>query len=727
MKKNYQTDEETVNENGFLYFYNNNKKLIWILLILIFFILFATLLTRKSQNNQSVGIVFDNNTDMIMVGSSKRISASIIDKSSYDVKYSSDDDNIIVVDSYGLVSGIGVGSTNLKAYYYDSNGKEHAIERTITVFEGNNKIELREVSLPDGAIVMKLYDEYNLANKLIVNPSTGYIYKKVFKSSNNNIVSVDDNGKLTALKEGEVIINVNVNNKFDCNIRVYVLKNQLSTEIVKLPESIDFNKLLLKLKVGDIYKIDYIIKPSDAVGDYLKWTSSNSSIVEVDNTGTIKALKEGNCDITVSSINGKNAKLFVEVSENRGIKKISFKEDVITLKENETYKLLPIIEPNNIVNDKLTFASENTDIVKIKASDNIGATLLALKEGKTLVTVKSDSGISSTIRVVVSSKNSNEISNRDGAITVRINGSITPAKIYSNDLKYTDPANISISMSDGVKMVKYCYAPYINAICEPNLTYSSSFRIPSGSVYRLRIQKYDSEGREIIGSNSDNYRNGALEYYINTKNDDVYKDIGYTMTGNYYETITEANKNILNEDSKISFKFINTVTDEIKICYTTSLSCNPDDNPNKIIKNNTLDKSIDINKNGIWKIFISEYSQGNRVGKTKEYYVVIEKNDCGYILTGNYHYSIIDANSNPVSGQQRINFEYTNDKVNKLKICFTNGSSCDPDKTPDKVIVPSTISKYIDIHNSGLWRIYVSEYKDDSKIGDTKIYYLKHN
>ena len=721
---NYQMeDSENYSKNDF---YENNKKIIWVLIIILAFILIATIVTRNNgvSNGTSGNIAFDNNYDTIMIGSSQRITASNNENDIYEIRYSSSDTSIITVDKYGLVEGVGLGSASLKAYYIDGNGREVYVERKITVFDGNRDINLVSASFSDGDVIMRLYDKYNLGTKIVVTPSNGYVYKKTFKSSNENVVSVDDNGQIVALSEGEAIINVNVNDKFDSNIRVYVLNNQESTEIVQLPDSIEFTQVLLKLKVGGIEKANYILKPQSAIDRYLTWESSNPNIAIVDN-GIISALKEGNCDITVKSINGASAKIFVEVTESNDVEKISFKEESIILKENEVYTLSPRVEPSGIINNKLTFTSSNENIARIESSDGTSAVIRALKEGKATIKVKSSNGITSSIKVIVTEKNSTDVSNSDGTISVKINDTITPAKVYSNDIKYTNPANITVTKYGTVKTVKYCYAPYVNAICTPNLVYTSAFKIPSGGIYRLRIQKYDANGREIVGSNYDNYRNGALEYYINTKGDTLYKDIGYSMDGKYYDTVFDANNNIINSNSIIRFNFVNTVTDEIRICYTNNSLCNPDNNPNVIINNNSLIRYINITDDGLWKIYISEYSNGNKVGSTNVYYVKIIKNNYGYTIDGNYYNDLNTANSNPLVGSQRINFNIINSNINKIKVCFTKNETCDPNKTPDKVITGNTISKYIDITESGLWKIFVSEYKNDIQVGTMQTYYLK--
>ncbi len=720
LQEEVNEESESKSEN----FYSSRKKLVWLLIIVVLFVIIGLAVTKKDNKNNydnNANIVFDNNAESIMLGSSKRITASIINNPIYEVRYQSSDESVINVDKSGLVESVGLGSATLKAYYFDANGKEHFVERRITVYEGNSKINVTGVKFPDGDLVIKLYGEYNLGNKLIVSPSSGYMHSKVFRSSNEEVVSVSSNGQLIAVGEGEAIVNVRVNNQFDSNMRVYVTNEQIAAEIVKLPESINFDTNLVKLIVGETKNISYTLKPFDATDRFLTWVSSDQTVATVTN-GIISAIGKGTCDITLRSINGKSAKLFVEVTEKIDVEKIKFNESSIVLKENDTYKLTPVVEPKTALDKKLSFSSDNKSVAIIEQSDTSSATIKAVGEGKANIIVKSNNGITASIRVSVTGKDAKDVSSSEGGVTVRINNNIVPAKEYSSDIKYTNPASITISKSGDTQTVRYCYAPYSNSICTPNLVYYSAFSIPSGDLYLLRVQKFDGNGKEIIGSNNDNYRNGALEYFINTQSNDFYKDIGYKIEGTYYSTILEANNNSVTKDVKLTFKFINTVTDKLKVCYTTGVSCDPDRVADEILTKNGL-KSFTITEDGLWKIFVSEYSNDNKVGTTQKYYVKIAKSDTGYIIDGDYYLDEVEANKNPVDKYHKLTFNIVDSKTSKLKLCYNQDGVCSPSTIQNKIISANTISNYITLPRSGLWYITVYEYSGDDKISE-KIYYV---
>lgn len=69
-------------------------------------------------------------------------------------------------------------------------------------------------------------------------------------------------------------------------------------------KEITLNKDSLTIRAGEIEELTYVISPEDTKNKTATWKSSNTSIAQVNN-GTITAINEGDCVITVSTKNGK--------------------------------------------------------------------------------------------------------------------------------------------------------------------------------------------------------------------------------------------------------------------------------------------------------------------------------------------------------------------------------------------------------------------------------------
>ena len=115
-----------------------------------------------------------------------------------------------------------------------------------------------------------------------------------FTLDNSGVVSVDENGLVTALKEGTASITVKVggNSKYTENsTNVTVTVSKIPTEISADPTSLD-------LLIGNESQIVATLTPRD-VGN-VTFTSNDEDVVTVDTNGNIIAVGKGNATITLS-------------------------------------------------------------------------------------------------------------------------------------------------------------------------------------------------------------------------------------------------------------------------------------------------------------------------------------------------------------------------------------------------------------------------------------------
>lgn len=117
----------------------------------------------------------------------------------------------------------------------------------------------------------------------------------IFTSSDNSIVTVNEDGKIIANGVGTAMIVVKAKKS---NQKELLNVNVVLTDSVKTVQDINLNTSELNLKVGETYKVNYEIIPTGALVDYMLWSSSNTSVAIVDN-GVIIGKGEGNCIISV--------------------------------------------------------------------------------------------------------------------------------------------------------------------------------------------------------------------------------------------------------------------------------------------------------------------------------------------------------------------------------------------------------------------------------------------
>ena len=134
--------------------------------------------------------------------------------------------------------------------------------------------------------------------KLIVEilPEEAKDHEIEYISSNKKVATVDSNGNILGINSGNAVITVKAkeNNVSD----------EIEIQVYTPVTDIELNVENLMLQVGDKFIINPIILPTDASNQNIKYQSENSQIAQIDNTGTITAIGEGNTKIIVQAEEG---------------------------------------------------------------------------------------------------------------------------------------------------------------------------------------------------------------------------------------------------------------------------------------------------------------------------------------------------------------------------------------------------------------------------------------
>ena len=169
-----------------------------------------------------------------------------------------------------------------------------------------------------------------------------------WNSSDPSIVSVDDKGNITAIKEGIATITAESDNGKSATTKITVTKSIEPEKIVLSPSTLNLTK-------GETSKITSTVIPSNASHKNLTWSSKNKSIATVNSRGQVTAKKEGNTTITVKTDNGKTATVTVKVAN---------------AKKNDG----PAKIDNGLLNNLTTYYQTNhvNDSVNVKGKENCG-------------------------------------------------------------------------------------------------------------------------------------------------------------------------------------------------------------------------------------------------------------------------------------------------------------------------------------------------------------------
>ena len=357
----------------------------------------ATISVSVVKNGQQVyGVSLDKKSLTLGLNEKSTLKATVTPKQAVDksIVWVSGNPQVATVSASGVVSGIAEGQGNIYAY---SSGGIYAV-CTVTV----KKFEVTGVLLKDTKLTVTIGDKRKLA--ATIQPSNAYDKTLVWSSSNSTVVTVDQTGATCAVGIGTAAITAKSTNEktASCTFTVkpvYITKLSLN----ETSKSITLKK---GDSLGNTVQLSARITPSNATIKDLKWTSSNTKVVVVDDQGLVTIVGYGSATITGNAKDGsgKKATCKFAVSEVKVSKvKLSASASVITVPANnefgKTVQLRASITPSNAHTQALAWSSSN---VKVATVDQNGE-VTAVGYGTTTITAKSTDGTkkSGTFKVTV--------------------------------------------------------------------------------------------------------------------------------------------------------------------------------------------------------------------------------------------------------------------------------------------------------------------------------------
>ncbi len=143
-----------------------------------------------------------------------------------------------------------------------------------------------------------------------INPADATNKAVNWKSSTTSVATVDSNGKVTAKGNGSATITVTTDDQgktATCEITV-----------AQWVTGITLDKTTLTINEGQAFTLTPTISPSDAKDKSVSWSSDNTSVATVDQSGMVTAKGNGTASIkaTAKDGSGKVASCFVAVCQN---------------------------------------------------------------------------------------------------------------------------------------------------------------------------------------------------------------------------------------------------------------------------------------------------------------------------------------------------------------------------------------------------------------------------
>ena len=217
-----------------------------------------------------------------------------------------------------------------------------------------------------------------------------------YTSSDPEIATVNaSTGEITGVAFGETVITAKSVNGFTDTIAVNVI--QPATSISLSDESVS-------LDPGQTHQLTATVLPENAYNKEVTFTSSDTTVVQVNNEGLITAVGGGSAEITVATTDG-SVTAVCTVLVRQPVNGVTLDVIYVELSVGDNITLTATVNPAAATERGVSFSSSDASIVSVTENGEI----TALKEGTATITVTSaEGGYTDECVVVVSAPQTQE-------------------------------------------------------------------------------------------------------------------------------------------------------------------------------------------------------------------------------------------------------------------------------------------------------------------------------
>lgn len=186
-----------------------------------------------------------------------------------------------------------------------------------------------------------------------------------FKSLNEKVATVDANGVVTGVSEGNADIVITTEEggfEAKCTVRVDGIDARGIERVGDKTVTMGLNQTR---------QLQVKITPSDTTNKNVQWTSSNNSVATVDSNGVVTSKNSGSTIITATTHNELKTEFFIEVETS--VTNITLNSNEINLNMGGTFKLDATVNPSNASNKNIKWISANESIATVDQSGNVAA------------------------------------------------------------------------------------------------------------------------------------------------------------------------------------------------------------------------------------------------------------------------------------------------------------------------------------------------------------------
>lgn len=181
------------------------------------------------------------------------------------------------------------------------------------------------------------------------------------------------------------------NSTFAC--RVFGPYNDATKALCQSQNAVGANGVSLNtssqsITIGGTYQLTATVSPNDATNKDVTWSTGNSSVATVSNTGLVTAVDVGSTTITVTTDDGGYTATCSITVNPISVSSVSLNINSTTLQAGDSLQLTATVSPANATNKNVTWSSDAPGVASVNSSGFV----LANSAGSANITVTTSDG-----------------------------------------------------------------------------------------------------------------------------------------------------------------------------------------------------------------------------------------------------------------------------------------------------------------------------------------------
>lgn len=457
-----------------------------------------------------------------------------IDALNQDVIWSVSDSDLALITTSGLFTPKKKGTVTVTATTVDGGHSDSVVVMITGVRTAVTSLKPQKTN-----VELNIGDTF--VNTVTVLPENATDKSLIWISKDPEIASVDDEGRITAISEGETTITVK-SEIDEISVQFTVSVNDPYINIEKL----QFTQKEISLTKGGTKKLEYALSPENAVNKNVTWSSSDPDIAKVDQNGNVTAVAVGSAYIFAIA-KGSDAMVYPLVGDycivNVTDEEVKVSEISINTAKKEMFIgdediLTATVLPDNATNKNVIWKTSNESVLVVDQTGKIKA----VSVGMAVITVSSEDGqVSDECTVTVKEHKvlaeSIKLSEQELRIQVstskQLSATIAPNDVSETKVKWSSSdekvvtvdqngkisglsigsATVTVSTIDGSELSASCTVIVEKGEEDINISFDKNeLELRVGEIGKItatiKPEKYAEKGIEYAISNND----GNIEF-----------------------------------------------------------------------------------------------------------------------------------------------------------------------------------------------------------------------